>query len=83
MSYESKSRGEVWAEGFSNDEAAMDFEDGCYESDVEAREELPQEEKKEREVWEREREAERKKEKQKQMSMTIHGVKVLYRYRVE
>ncbi|CAM9299240.1 unnamed protein product, partial [Ectocarpus sp. 12 AP-2014] len=65
MSDEPKSRAGVWAEGFSDDEAAMDFEDACYESDVEAREELEQEEKKEREAWERERKPQREKEKQK------------------
>ncbi|CAM9864463.1 unnamed protein product [Ectocarpus sp. 4 AP-2014] len=43
MSDEPKSRAGVWAEGFSDDEAAMDFEDACYESDVGAREELEQE----------------------------------------
>ncbi|CAB1108237.1 unnamed protein product [Ectocarpus sp. CCAP 1310/34] len=75
MSDDPKSRQEVWNAGFDDDEAAMDFEDACYESDVEARHELAQEEKKEREAWESEREAEREKEKQKQMSKTFHRIK--------
>lgn len=77
MSDEPKSRQEVWDAGFDDDEAAMDFEDACYESDVEAREEWAQEEKKEREAWERGRKAEREKEKQKQVSKTFHRIKVL------
>ena len=80
MPDEPKSRQEVWDAGFDDDEAAMDFEDACYESDVEAREELTQEEKKEREAWERERKGEREKEKQKQTSKTFHRIKVLFSY---
>ncbi|CAN0543964.1 unnamed protein product [Ectocarpus sp. 12 AP-2014] len=75
MPDEPRSRQEVWDAGFDDDEAAMDFDDACYESDVEAREELAQEEKKEREAWERERKGEREKEKQKQTSKTFHRIK--------